>query len=71
MKNNILILLIADTFLLYSKFLAKKNDFMMFVDLGCFSLILFSGKKFGINRFRWGDILYIMFAYLILFSILI
>ena len=30
----------------------------MFVDLGCFSLILFSGKKFGINRFRWGDILY-------------
>lgn len=34
----------------------------MFVDLGCFSLILFSGKKFGINRFRWGDILYIMFA---------
>ena len=39
----------------------------MFVDLGCFSLILFSGKKFGINRFRWGDILYIMFAYLIIY----
>ena len=70
MKNNILILLIADTFLLYSKFLAK-NDFLMFVDLGCFSFILFSEKKFGINRFRWGDILYIMFAYLILFGILI
>ena len=40
----------------------------MFVDLGCFSLILFSGKKFGINRFRWGDILYIMFAYLSIIS---
>ena len=31
----------------------------MFVDLGCFSFILFSEKKFGINRFRWGDMLYI------------
>lgn len=38
----------------------------MFVDLGCFSLILFSGKKFGINRFRWGDILY---PYMILVSL--
>lgn len=51
MKNNILILLIADTFLLLANFL-QKNDFLMFVDLGCFSFILFSEKKFGINRFR-------------------
>ena len=38
MKNNILILLIADTFLLYSKFLAKKWFYdvcrlgMLFID---------------------------------------
>ena len=43
MKNNILILLIADTFLLYSKFLAK-NELFDESWPGCFFFLLFFSR---------------------------